>query len=422
MRIRSLFQSEDNKRLLANIFSLGTIQVVNYILPLLTVPYLVRVLEPDFFGLLAFATATVSYLVMITDYGFNLSATRQISINRENQVRVNELFNATMMIKFGLMVLSFLILCILVLSIEKFSQNAILYFITFGMVVGQFLFPVWLFQGMEKMKYITYINVSTKVIFTVCIFIFIKEQGDYLLVQGLTAASFVISGLLSLLLARKKFQVYFYIPPKDVIMKQLQEGWHIFTSNLAISLYTTSTTFILGIFTNNTLVGYYAAAEKIIQAAKGLNAPVSQAMYPLISKKIHKNKAQGLRFLTRAGKRIGTVMLIISGILFVFSVPISNILLGEQYQESIQLLRLMAFLPFIIAISNLFAVQGLYNLGKESIVSRYLSIIACLHLGVISVMIVFYGIVGAAIGVLITETMVSICSIYYFKKELRYES
>jgi polysaccharide transporter, PST family len=409
---------DENRRLFSNIFSLGILQGVNYILPLITVPYLVRVLGPDYFGLLAFSTATISYFMLITDYGFNLSATRQISILRNNLDKLNEIFSSVMMIKTAFMIISFILMSLLVFSFERFSENWELYFVTFGMVLGQVLFPVWLFQGMERMKYITFLSVGAKVFFTVCIFIFVREQGDYLIVPLLTALGFIVSGLLSLYLAKKEFGVSFRWQPIQNIRFQLVDGWHVFFSSIAVSLYTISTTFILGLFTNNIAVGYFAAADKIVQAVKGLYSPVSQAIYPLISKKIHENKQVGLVFIQKVTRIIGTGMFMISLLLFMLAEQISDLILGVQYQQSIPLLKIMAFLPFIISISNLFAVQGLYNLGKAALVSKFIGLIAILHLIIVTFSIYQFGTTGAVFGMLITEVIVSIVSIFYFRKQI----
>jgi PST family polysaccharide transporter len=410
--------TDENRRLFSNIFSLGILQGVNYILPLLTVPYLVRILGPDYFGLLAFSTATISYFMLITDYGFNLSATRQISINRENLQKQNEIFSSVMMIKTALMIISFALMSLLVFSFEMFRENWELYFVTFGMVLGQVLFPVWLFQGMERMKYITFLNVGAKVFFTVCIFIFVREQGDYLIVPLLTALGFIVSGILSLYLAKKEFGVSFRWQPVQSIRFQLADGWHVFFSSISVSLYTISTTFILGLFTNNIAVGYFAAADKIVQAVKGLYSPVSQAIFPLISKKIHENKQAGLIFIQKVTRIIGTAMFIISLLLFLLAEQISNLILGEQYQQSIPLLQIMAFLPFIISISNLFAVQGLYNLGKAALVSKFIGLIAILHLIIVTFSIYKFGTTGAVFGMLATEVIVTMVSIFYFRKQI----
>jgi PST family polysaccharide transporter len=420
MSIIPVLKLKNHKVLLTNIFSLGTIQLVNYILPLLTVPYLVRILQPDYYGLIAFSTATITYFIMLTDYGFNLSATRQISIHRKNLKKVNEIFSATIFIQAALLLVSFILLSALIFTFEIFSKNWELYYISFGMVIGHFLFPAWLFQGLEKMKYITIINVITKTTLTLLVFIVVKQQKDYLLIPVLTSLSFIISGIFSLVIAKYYFHISFFWPKKIVVLSQLKKGWFIFSSNLSVSLFTTSTTFILGIFTDNQSVGLFAAADKIITAIKGLNAPISQSIYPVISKKIVENKREGISFILKFGKIIIFSNLLFSVLLFILAKPICTYILGEGYQESIHLLRIMAFLPLIIVTSNLCAIQGLYNLGKAYLVSKYLIIIGISHLVLIFLLIPQFGVYGAATSVVITEIFGTLFSIYYFKKEIKY--
>jgi len=407
--------TDEKKRLAANIFSLGVLQGANYILPLFTIPYLVRVLGPEYFGLLAFATATIMYFMLVTDYGFNLSATRQISIHREDKDKVNEIFSSVMMIKTALMMVSFVLMSLLVFSFEKFSQHWEVYFITFGMVIGQVLFPVWLFQGMERMKYITYLNIGAKAFFTVCIFIFVQEQTDYLLVPFLTAMGFIVAGIWSLHLAKKEFDVSFARQSIATLKLQLAEGWHVFFSSIAISLYTISTTFILGLLTNNIVVGYFAAADKIVHAVKGLYQPVSQAIYPLIGKKIHEDKQAGLKFIHKTTWAVGTGMLIISIVLFLLAEPIVNLLLGHQYQQSVLLLKIMAFLPFIIALSNIYGIQTMLNLGYKQAFSRILVAAAILGIGLSLVLVPIYEELGTTITLLVVEVFVTVTMCVYLK-------
>jgi PST family polysaccharide transporter len=398
---------------------LGVLQGANYVLPLLTVPYLVRVLGPEYFGLLAFASATIAYFMLITDYGFNLSATRQISIHRDDKDKVNEIYSSVMIIKTALMIISFGLMSLLVFSFEKFSQHWEIYFITFGMVIGQVLFPVWLFQGMERMKYITYLNIGAKVFFTVCIFIFVQEPSDYLLVPLLTALGFIVSGVWSLYLVKKEFNVNFVWQTMATLKFQLVEGWHVFFSSMAISLYTISTTFILGLFANNTVVGYFAAADKIVQAVKGVYAPVSQAIYPLISKKIHEDKEIGLAFIHKTTWIVGTGMFIVSAILFLLAEPIVNLLLGQQYQQSVLLLQIMAFLPFIIALSNIYGIQTMLNLGYKQAFSRILVVAAILGVGLSFVLVPMYEELGTAVTLLIVEVFVTVVMYFFLNIKIR---
>lgn len=405
--------TEEKKRLAGNIFSLGVLQGANYILPLLTLPYLVRVLGPEYFGLLAFATATIMYFMLITDYGFNLSATRQISIHRDNKDKVNEIFSAVMMIKSALMVISFSLMALLVFSFEKFSQHWEVYFITFAIVPGQVLFPIWLFQGMERMKYITYINIGAKIFFTVCIFIFVQEQADYLLVPLLTAMGFIVAGFLSLYLVMKVFNVRFSWQTTATLKCQLAEGWHVFFSSMAISLYTISTTFILGLYTNNTILGYFAAADKIIQAIKNIYQPISQAIYPLIGSKINENKQTGLEFTRKIMWVVNIGMFVISVLTFLLAEPIVNLLFSQQYEESALFLKVMAFLPFIVSLSNILGVQIMLNLGYQQAFSRILVAAAFLGIGLSLILVPLYEGLGTSITLLVVELFVALIMYVY---------
>jgi PST family polysaccharide transporter len=213
------------------------------------------------------------------------------------------------------------------------------------------------------------------------------------------------------------------LPTIESIKHQLKEGWHIFISTVSISLYTTSNVFILGIFTNNTIVGYYSAAEKIVKAVQGLLMPVSQTVYPYISKLAIESKEKALNFIKKLAKLIGSAGFIISLIIFILSKPIVNLLLGNQYQQSIIILRILALLPFIIGLSNIFAVQGLYAFNFQWVVPRFVIPIGVFHVFLLLILTYFYSLVGTAISVIITETLITVFSVAcYYKFILREKS
>lgn len=203
MKIKTKYNllSADKKQLFSNIYYLAIVQGINYILPLLTLPYLSRILGPSNIGIIAFSGAVIGYLVLITDFGFNLSATRQISIHRKDLNEVNKVFSSVLTIKFILMFFCFLLLVLANFLLKWNNLEIKIFIITFGMVIGRVIDMFWIFQGFEMMKYITYLNLSTRILFTIGVFIFVKSPTDILIVPILTTFGYIFSGLISLVLS-----------------------------------------------------------------------------------------------------------------------------------------------------------------------------------------------------------------------------
>jgi O-antigen/teichoic acid export membrane protein len=274
----------DKKRLLSNFFSLSALRGANMILPLITLPYLVRVLGVENFGLVNFSLSIIMYFSILVSFGFELSATREISIHRDNSEKVSEIFSSVMLIKGILSLLSFIVLSIMIMFIDTLNEHAMLYYATFGIVVGNVLFPVWFFQGMERMKYITYINVISRIIFTILIFVLVKDSEDYIYVPILNSLGTIIGGIYALWLVFKLFSVHLLMPKREMVLFQLNNSYHFFLSRVATKGSRYYATTIIGLFFGNTVVGYYAMVEKLYYAFMSLGGIVSQTFYPYMSR------------------------------------------------------------------------------------------------------------------------------------------
>lgn len=413
-----LFNTDEKRRLISNVFSLGMLQIVNYILPFISIPYLVKVLGPECFGLIAFSAAVIGYFVLLTDYGFNLSATKKISIYRYDREKLNQIFSSVMIIKVFLTCISFLILVAFLTFMGKSDLEWKLYIVTFGLVLGQVIFPVWLFRGLEEMKFIAALNLVSKVICTICIFIYVKDQSDYLIAPLITSLGSIFPGILAIIIVRKKFDIRFNFQKLSLIKEQVDDGYHVFTSTLAISAYTLSTTVILGLLTNNQVVGYFSAADKIIQAAKSLYQPISYAMYPAISLMVSSDKKRGLAWLTKIGCLVSVGMFIVSVCIFLFSRQIIILFYGKEYLDSVILLKTMSFLPFIISISNMLGVQTMLTLGYAKEFFKILLIAAILGLFLNVNLVSRYNAFGASLALLLVESFVTIAMLFFIKKKL----
>ena len=404
-KIKNITNTEDKKRLVSNFFSLSVLQGANYILPLITLPYLVRVLGVEYFGLLAFATTTVMYFQILTDYGFNLTATREISIHRDNKEKVIEIFSSVMTIKIILMFVSFFLLSILVFSFEKFSQDALVYFLTFGTVVGQVLFPVWFFQGMERMKYITYLNILSKVIFTIAIFVFVQEQSDFYLVPLLTSIGFLVAGIWSLYLIKKEFGVGFEVQTIDTIKHHLVEGWDIFVSMVFISMYRSSNIIILGLLTNNTIVGYYSIAEKVVKTLQSLQDVVGNTLFPYLSKKFSITNKSFFDLNKRFFKFIFLIYFSLSLITMFSSEYIIYILMGEFNEIAILNLQIMSFVILVGGFNYYYGILGLVSMNYKKDFSKYIIITGLFNLLFCIVSVYLYPNYGASISMIISESV-----------------
>ena len=348
-KLKTLANTEDKKRLLSNFFSLSVLQVFTYVLPLLTLPYLVRVLGTENFGLVMFAQSFIIFFNILVDYGFNLSATREVSINRESKEKLTEIFSSVMSIKLILIGISFAILSIIIFSFDNFSDHVDLYYLTFLLVIGHALFPIWYFQGLEKMKYITIVNITSKLIFTIAIFIFIQNEADYILVPILNGLGFIIGGLLSLWIVRKDFKQGFQLQSFKILTMYFKDSSQFFLSRLSSVGYSNINTFLAGILLSPVFVTYYYLADKVVSVILSLFSPVVQTIYPYLAKKYN------FMFLIRLLSILMLASLFIVSLGFLFTDLISIILFDEINSIFKNLFHVI--LP-IIPISILYVMLG----------------------------------------------------------------
>lgn len=412
-----LTNNEDYKRITGNIISLFSLQGVNYLLPLITFPYLTRVLGPEKYGLIAFAAAFIVYFQILTDYGFNYSATREISINRDNNEKLSKIFSSVLSAKFLLMILSFILMSMVIFSFDKFKTHWELYYFTFGLVIGNLLLSPWFFQGMEKLRYISLLNIIAGLIFTISIFIFIRESSDFIYVPLINSIGSIIVGILSMKIILKDFNVKLVLPSLRDIKIQLKEGWHIFISTVAISFYTTSNVFILGLFASTVVVGYYSVAEKIVYMALGLINPVSQSIYPHISSVANKSKEDAIGFIKKIAIYMMLFTLFLSVLLLFAAGFILTILAGPQYYSSIIVLQILSFIPLMVGLSNIFGIQTMLTFNYKRAFSSITIVSSLLNIILALILVPIYQEIGTSVAFLVTETLVTSSMYFYLRKK-----
>lgn len=391
-----------------NATSLYVIHFANYILPLITVPYVVRVLNPSGYGIVAFGQSFIGYFLLLIGYGFSYSATRKISVARQDSASVNRTVFSVWAAKFLLCLVGCGVLFLLVHLVPSLRQNRALLFILYGLTLGDVLFPTWLYQGMERMVDISIINLLIRLLVVVGIFTLIKRPEDYLWYAGLNSFGSIAAGLVGAAWAFHLFRLRLVLPSWQEILQALNEGWMLFLSQASVSLYTVGNAFILGMLTNATVVGYYSAGEKIVRAVLGLIAPIGQAAYPRFAKMAANSRSLAIQWGRRMLILMGGGGAVLSITLLVAAPLMVRLILGSQYERSINVIRLLAFLPALVAVSNVLGIQIMLPFGKDRLFTSILILAGLINLLLAFVLIPLWHEIGMAIAVLVSEMFVTL--------------
>ncbi len=415
-KVYRMVDPNEGRTVMHNVAFLSWLQAITYVLPLIILPYLFRIIGPEKFGLIAFAQAFVQYFMILTDYGFTVSATKEISLNLEDERKIQKIFAAVMTVKTALAILSFLILAVVVYFVPKFKNDWMVYALSFGAVIGNTLFPVWFFQGTEKMRYIARLNIIGEFMMVFCILLFVHGPEDYLKVPLITSSVSLATGIVGQLILLIRFKMHFRFPEAREISQQLKAGWAVFISVVAINAYTTTRVFAVGLLTNNTLTGFYSIAEKIANAVQTFPlSSFSQAIFPRLSKIFHKNKLKAFEIMHNVQLITIIVSLIFLPIIFIFSPVIIRLVCGGDYTAAILSLRFLLISVFFVS-ANAFRVQFLLVCGKTDLYWRIHVAMAIVGVPLIITSIYAFSYVGAAMATAAIEAGVCILTFFVVRR------
>ncbi len=394
-RIRHLTQNKEAKILFQNFAFLSLLQIAGYIFPLITLPYLARVLGVEKFGEIAFASAIVAYLQTVVNYGFDFTATRDIAVNREDKQKVSEIFSDVMWARAFIMFMAFMVLFVLILIIPRFYEIRWLLIFTFCIIPGQVLFPQWLFQGLERMKYITILNIVAKFVFTVSVFVFVKQKSDYILQPLLTAIGFMVSGLISMYIILAKYRIRFLKPRPASIILTLKGSGDVFINQLFPNLYNSFSVLLLGFFGGAFSTGIFDAGNKFITISQRLTMVVSRTFFPYLSRNIKKHI-----LYTRLNLTVTTVIAIS---LYVMAPLIIHLFFTPEFGEAITVMRILAVSLLFMALSNIYGTNYMIIQGHERRLRNITMATSLIGFGIAWPLIYYYGFVGAAITIAVTR-------------------
>jgi len=363
-----------------NFISLVLLQGINYLLPLISYPYLIRTLEIERYGLVFWAYAIINYFITFTDFGFNLSGTKYIAQHRDHPEKINQFLNSAFMGRIGLGVISFVVLIILIFSFKRFQDEALFFLLYLGIIVGNVMFPMWFFQGMERMKYITIFYLIARSLSLLPMFVFVKAPEHYIYVPVCYSIGYMIAGLFSVYFIYFKAGMKWFIPSFRSIWFALKDSSTYFLSRSSLSLFTNSNTFILGLVCGNVIQGYYTAAEQLYKAYEYLINPVSQVLFP------HMSKTRDIGFFRKIFKRIVSANVLLVIFILLMSKWVISIIYGADMEQTLMVFRILLVATLFSIPSMLTGYPYLAALGHPKYTNWTVVFTSCLHIGIIVVL------------------------------------
>ncbi len=401
-QIRSLFA----RTLIQNLAALYGVQIANYLLPLLTIPFLTRMLGAEGWGWYAFFQSFGLYVTNVVDYSFYLSTTREVSLYRHDLAKRRDLLAGVLGAKLLLAAGALAVCLLLQFLVPAFSQHPLLYWLGVLWAISLAFNFLWYYQGLERMRLAASFDISAKALATLAIFLFIQTPAEGWKVFMFYAGGNLFAAGLAAYLAYR--EVPFRPPAWTLTWQALKAGWQLFTARIAINLFTIGNNFIMGLLTTPVMVGYFAGAEKISRAAASLANPVTQTLFPRLSLLVHQEPDRAVKLIRRSF----FFLLLLTGcwsmLLWTLAPCLTRYILGIQYLPAAPVLRILAFLPLVIGLTNVFGVQWMLALHLDRFFNGIVIVAGLVNITLAVLLVPRWGAVGMAWAVLISETLVAV--------------
>jgi len=344
------------------------VQVVRKLLPLVIVPYLARTLGPAGWGTVAFTQSMAEVVVLLIEFGFNLSATREIARHRTSKATCGEVMAGVLGAQCLLAMAGVAAMVIVGRTIPLLRYNPMLLAAGLFYAIAQGFLPFWFFQGLERMRLAAALETCGRLAGLISILYFVRTPQDTsaaLFIQGLAPALTTAGGLMLAYRAIPR-----RLPTWPLIRNALGKGWPLFVFRSGESLYGVLNAVILGLFASPAQVGYFASAEKISRAMFGLLNPIREALYPRLSRLAHESPMRAARLA-----RVWVAVMAVGGALlsvmvFLLAPLLVRLLMGHAFSPAVKVLRILAVLPILLSLTHSAGLQWLLPLGMDMQVNR----------------------------------------------------
>lgn len=396
-----------------NLINTGT----QMLFPLITFPYVCRVIEADGIGQINFFQSIISYISLFTCLGIPMYAIREIARDRSDVVQMNRTAMEILLLHSMLTLVGYAIVAILCLTVPQIQVNIPLFLILSLTIFFTAIGCEWFYQGIEDFKYITIRGLIIKTISVVLLFIFVKSKTDLLYYGCYTVFGVLGGNIFNFFRLRK------YIHRENIIFSELHIKRHIkpvlkvFSFSVVTSIYLQLNTVLLGFLKNALAVGYFAAATKVMQMLLTMSACLGSVMMPRASHLIAENKEDEFNRLIQKSYDFTLAIALPMTIGLIFCAPsLITALCGVKFEHSILPSQIIAPIILMVAISNVFGIQVLFPKGKINIVTLCCGIGAVADLILNLCLIPFFSYIGTSIAYLGAEVATTV-SMYFIGRK-----
>lgn len=396
-----------------NLINTGT----QMLFPLITFPYVCRVIEADGIGQINFFQSIISYISLFTCLGIPMYAIREIARDRSDVVQMNRTAMEILLLHSMLTLVGYAIVAILCLTIPQIQVNIPLFLILSLTIFFTAIGCEWFYQGIEDFKYITIRGLIIKTVSVVLLFIFVKSKTDLLYYGCYTVFGVLGGNIFNFFRLRK------YIHRENIIFSELHIKRHIkpvlkvFSFSVVTSIYLQLNTVLLGFLKNALAVGYFAAATKVMQMLLTMSACLGSVMMPRASHLIAENKEDEFNRLIQKSYDFTLAIALPMTIGLIFCAPsLITALCGVKFEHSILPSQIIAPIILMVAISNVFGIQVLFPKGKINIVTLCCGIGAVADLILNLCLIPFFSYIGTSIAYLGAEVATTV-SMYFIGRK-----
>ena len=396
-----------------NLINTGT----QMLFPLITFPYVCRVIEADGIGQINFFQSIISYISLFTCLGIPMYAIREIARDRSDVVQMNRTAMEILLLHSMLTLVGYAIVAILCLTVPQIQVNIPLFLILSLTIFFTAIGCEWFYQGIEDFKYITIRGLIIKTVSVVLLFIFVKSKTDLLYYGCYTVFGVLGGNIFNFFRLRK------YIHRENIIFSELHIKRHIkpvlkvFSFSVVTSIYLQLNTVLLGFLKNALAVGYFAAATKVMQMLLMMSSCLGSVMMPRASHLIAENKEDEFNRLIQKSYDFTLAIALPMTIGLIFCAPsLIMALCGVKFEHSILPSQIIAPIILMVAISNVFGIQVLFPKGKINIVTLCCGIGAVADLILNLCLIPFFSYIGTSIAYLGAEVATTV-SMYFIGRK-----